>query len=173
MSETWLVYEVAASADYVPIEKWGQDHWDTFGYADHCTVNKRGVLDRQHMRCNPRLHRELANIGNTEYHSLIDGSSHPTRLKGDEVMTTPHDDWSCIEDAVAAGLLIAMFRANDSERMFGNREVRVELTTYGERVAAAFRHYIADGRRRADFVPPSREVPKLASATLALEVVNA
>src|SRR5688572_27197569 len=88
----------AEGGDYVPVDQWGKDHWSTLAHAESRAVNHGGVIHNPHMRCNPRLHRRFA-------HHSWDGRDYPTNLR--EGQLTPHDDWSCIEDMVAAGLLTA------------------------------------------------------------------
>src|SRR5688572_21590317 len=99
----WDKYEFEGEG--VPVKDWGQDHWSTFAYLETRAVDAKGVIDNRRMRCNPRLHRHLANMG---MGSIIDGSKYPTRLKVGTI--DKHDDWSCLEDMVAAGFLKAFIR---------------------------------------------------------------
>ncbi len=83
----------------VPIEQWGRDHWSTFAYAMACVTTKAGRLDHRRMRCHPELHPGLVHLP-----PGLSGAFPGTRLK--EGKTLPrHDDWDCLDDIVAAGLL--------------------------------------------------------------------
>lgn len=81
----------------IPPADWGRDHWSTFGYIEVRVVDHKGVPDRRHMRCDPALHPHLAHDGS--YH----GGPYPTRLRDGERQS--HDDWSCLDDAIAAGFV--------------------------------------------------------------------
>lgn len=83
----------------VPIEQWGRDHWSTFAYLMACVTTKAGRIDHRRMRCDRQLHPGLAHEA-----SLYGGPCPPTRLKGDK-QKRKHDDWDCLDDIVAAGLL--------------------------------------------------------------------
>jgi hypothetical protein len=64
-------------------------------------LNYAGIVHKPHMRCDPRLHPAHAHfspIGN-----VLDGGKYPTRLKDGEQPN--HDDWSCVEDFMALGLV--------------------------------------------------------------------
>lgn len=86
----------------IPMKKWGRDHWSTFAYLMSCVTTKRGEIDRRKMRCHRKLHPGLANEA-----SWMGGRFPATRLRnGREVAPAKsHDDWSCLEDIEAAGLL--------------------------------------------------------------------
>lgn len=143
---TWIPYEPEGN-DYIPVERWGKDHWSTFAYLETRAVDQKGVIDNRRMRCNLRLHREFAfNVG----FGAIDGSAYPTRLRDGQA--EPHDDWSCLEDMVAAGLVHAEFHRSAS-KAFGGGEARVTLTPEGLQVAAALRAHKANGGSFGDFAP--------------------
>lgn len=89
----WHEYK-AEDDDFIDISEWGQDHWSTFAYLETRAVDAGGVIDNRKMCCNARLHREFANG--------MDAESCHTRLKSREA--GKRDDWSCLEDMVAAGL---------------------------------------------------------------------
>lgn len=127
--------------DYIPMERWGKDHWSTFAYLETVATDRDGHIDRQRMRCNARLHRELANV--SPWNSLVDGGEYPTRLIDGNL--EKHDDWSCVEDMVAAGLVRAFFRQENYDRAFGNTEAYIELTDEGWRIAAELRQHKAQG----------------------------
>lgn len=86
----------------IPPQRWGVDHFQTFAYAGHVAHSESGAPDRDKMRCRPgspmrgRQQALIAlSIGDKEY---------PTRLR-DGGTLPGHDDWSCVDDIIAAGLL--------------------------------------------------------------------
>lgn len=130
----------------IPVARWGKDHWSTIAYAETCAVD-RGEPDKERMRCDPRVHPAQANTANVLFHGE-DGS--PTKLRGwsaDKPLTNialKHDDWSCLEDAEAAGLL----------KLEGTGVYpRVVFTAVGKAVAAALRQHKSAGGTFATFNP--------------------
>jgi len=117
----------------IPIYDWGRDHWSTFGYIEIRIVDFKGIPDNHHMRCDPKLHPLLAHEGSS-------GRTYPTRLREGEVPN--HDDWSCLEDAEAVGLLINT--GTSLNRVY-------KLTDEGHHVAAALRRHKANGGSFATF----------------------
>lgn len=86
----------------IPISRWGKDHWSTFAFVAHWCVEygARGfdISSRRHrrqMRVDAELHPHLAHI---------DGECPATRLAGGEEVSE-HDDYTCIDDMEAAGLV--------------------------------------------------------------------
>lgn len=137
----WIEYATEGN-DYVPIQRWGQDHWSTLAYLETRAVDAKGAIDNRRMRCNARLHRHLAHWYGTDL-PVQDGARYPTRLAEGELIQ--HDDWSCLEDMVSAGFLRAWWRPvpHHPVRPFGGHEARIELTVLGQDVAAALRQYKA------------------------------
>lgn len=126
------------SSDPVPPAAWGRDHWSTFAYVETRIVDHKGVPDRRHMRCDPALHPQFAHEGSRM------GTPSPTRLREGE--RQGHDDWSCLDDAEAAGLL----------RNAGTGLNRVYvLTDEGRRVADLLREHKRTGGRFATFSYPA------------------
>jgi hypothetical protein len=147
----WTTYEPDGE-DYVPVERFGKDHWSTFAYLETRAVDAGGVIDNRKMRCHLRLHRTFAaNPPNASVGSPIDGSAYPTRLKDGELPN--HDDWSCLEDMAAAGLLVAEFRTAHHGWPVGGGEARIRLTPAGLEMAAKLRAHKAAGGTFAAFEP--------------------
>ena len=141
--------EYTADGDaYIPIERWGKDHWSTLGYLETRVVDHGGKIVNRNMRCHPRLHRELVGIGFGS--EIQDGSAYPTRLK--EGVVEKHDDWSCLEDMVAAGLIRAYFW-QETDEIFGGSRARVEFTEWGLIVAGQLRTHKASNGTFATFEP--------------------
>jgi hypothetical protein len=110
----------------VPIEKFGKDHWSTFAYIETRIVDHDGFISVPHMRGH-----------------LPGWEKYPTRLKGGEEIS-PHSDFDCVDDLMAAGLLE------------GGRAThyRYSLTRNGQAVASALREHKGLGKNFASFEPP-------------------
>lgn len=124
----WIKYEPSALSDYIPMSEWGKDHWSTLAYLETRAVDHSGLIDNRHMRCNPRLHRIFAHSGS------FSGKEYPTRLKRSELEN--HDDWSCVEDMVSAGLI---------EAWFSESRGKIKFTDYGQSVANLLRVHKMNG----------------------------
>jgi len=131
---------------YIPPERWGRDHFQTLLYLETRAVDEKGIIDNRQMRCNPRLHRQFANIG---YSGIIDGSKYPTRLKEGEI--TNHDDWSCLDDLVKAGCVEAYYWDDKPDELFGNFKALVVFTPLGLTMAASLRAHKANGGKLSEF----------------------
>lgn len=140
MSQIWVTYSPQGQG-YIPISQWGVDHWQTLAYLETRAVDFKGIIDNRHMRTNPRLHRNL--VGSLPLGGIQDGSRYPTRLREGEQYG--HDDWSCLEDMAAIGLLKAYVRIRDAGAAFGGYEARIDLTPLGLEFAAHLRGHKATG----------------------------
>jgi hypothetical protein len=96
---------VAAPEPRVPLELFGSDHWSTFAYIETRTVDHGGEIDHDRMRCDPSRHP--AEYAAKRFVSLnaADGSSYPTLLKHGEKLAG-HDDYDCLTDLQAVGLVV-------------------------------------------------------------------
>jgi hypothetical protein len=92
-------------ADRVPVGEFGKDHWSTFAYVETRTVDYDGQLSHDQMRCNPNRHPMLhaAKRRGMLFDRGVD-KEYPTRLLGG-IERYDHDDYDCLDDLVAAGLL--------------------------------------------------------------------
>jgi len=129
------------SAPPIAVARWGRDHWGVLAYVEACAVDQKGALDRRRMRCDPALHPGLAAMDPMTSRP-VDGSKYPTRLR--EGTASPHDDWSCLDDAEAAGLVV---------NAGSGVERRYALTDEGARLAAALRRHRAAGGSYSNFRP--------------------
>jgi len=143
----WTEYQAEMDDGFIPPTEWGKDHWSTLAYLEYRTVDDGGKIDNRKMRVDPRLHREFA----TDMQIRL-GGKYPTILKDGQ--REGHDDWSCLEDMVIAGLLRAWWKETTSRRVFDCCVARVELTDYGRIVAHALRQHKAAGGNFADFQLP-------------------
>jgi len=119
----------------VPIEKFGKDHWSTFAFLETRCVEYKGSIAIEKMRCDPDWHPQYVHLGTFK--------KYPTILRGGEELPD-HDDWDCVDDLEAAGLL---------EQVGTGENPRVRLTPYGWGVAGRIRAYKAVGGTFAEFVP--------------------
>jgi hypothetical protein len=148
--DNWEKYEPGERENYVHFSRWGKDHWSTLAYVECKCVDDNGVLDNRKMRTNPRLHRTLVGV---TFGQIQDGSAHPTIARNGEI--EQHDDWSCLEDMAAFGLLDMYVRTVKNREVFGCDEAKVELTELGQIVAAELREHKGRGGNFADFEYPN------------------
>lgn len=121
----------------IPIARWGRDHWSSLAYVETCLVDGSGEPDPHRMRTDLRLHPLMG-------HSLSPrGTEYPTRLC-DGGVAHDHDDWSCLDDAEAEGLLTNV--GTGIHR-------RYRLTPRGQEVVLALRAHKASGGSFATFRP--------------------
>lgn len=179
----------------VPTALFGKDHWSTFAAVEHWAVDRQGLLDHDRMRCSATLHptmlaaKPIAALGRIMPSSI--GAEHPTIIKDGQppdehgrygdARVAAHDDYSCLDDLLHAGLLTVAMPPCREDGLFtdiGGRPIQVHgetisaafltgmaewelaayarwnLTGYGRKVHAALRTFKADGGRFQDFVPP-------------------
>lgn len=123
----------------IPIEYFGKDHWSTFVYVETLaveSVSTEGVAvpDGRKMRSNLRTHPFSSN-----HHDCSE--KYPPIIKdGKEVPS--HDDWDCLDDCIAAGLLLDV--GTGTNRAY-------KLTDYGFVVIHQLREHKAKGGKFADF----------------------
>ena len=118
------------------LEDFGSDHWSTFAYIETVCVDHGGLVQKERMRCIHTRHPMHEHMGG-------DASRYPTRLKGDKELPN-HDDWDCVDDLIAYGLL----------RSIGTEEApRFALTEEGFRIASLLRMHHAHGGTNKTFVP--------------------
>jgi len=134
------------SAAFIPMEKFGKDHWSTFAYLESCAVDNEGRIDLRRMRCDPDRHLGLV----INLH-MVTTEKYPTRLRAVGEQVRDHDDWDCFEDLEAAGLC--------TWEGTGVNPIAA-LTKYGEKVAGALRSFKAKGGNYCDFTPPTKRKKK-------------
>ena len=112
---------------YVPVDRFGKDHWSLLGYIGTC------VVDGQEL--DPRLMRRQGNqFWKPEYGSRLKGYFKDKSNKS--LLLTDHDDWSCLHDLEAEGLIVRPSAVS----------LVVGLTPKGQAFEAALReHKQADG----------------------------
>jgi len=123
---------------HVEMARWGKDHWSTLAYIETRIVDYSGEPDRRHMRCDVDRHPGLGHHVEGAY----DGEKYPTKL-WNWVELHDHDDWDCLEDAEAEGLL-----ENVGSGMFPV----FALSELGKKVCAALRAHKQNGGNFGEFV---------------------
>lgn len=101
------------ATDPVPVRRWGEDHWSTLAYLETRIVDHHGMVDHRQLRTDHVTHPIFAEAGMGTF-STPPTTRYPTRLKAETpdsdgkwgVVELPgHDDYDCITDAIAAGLV--------------------------------------------------------------------
>lgn len=128
--------------DRIPLANFGRDHWSTLAYLETRAVDHRGKIELLPLRCNIERHPHYAHRGSSKN---LQGS----RLRGGMVVEG-HDDWDCIDDLEAAGLL-------RSEGTGTNP--RYALTPLGWEVAGKLRQHLAATHSYTSFVWPPPPAP--------------
>lgn len=128
-------------SEVISIDRFGKDHWSTFAYVETRVVDYGGRLSVDHMRCDTDIHPQFANSANR----ANPNKKYPTRLR--DGIAAHHDDWSCVDDLEAAGLL--------EQKGTGMNPVIV-LTDTGRRVVSQLRTHISS-EPIATFVPREDE----------------
>ena len=128
---------------YVPLGKWGKDHWSTFAYAGHCVTERLGLMQGDKLRTKDRVGIEkryaLGPSWDPKYGTRLRGFF---ENKSDKTLQLPdHDDIDCLEDAEAEGLLV----------LGTTISMYVQLTKKGQEVEAALRVFKQDGGNFEDF----------------------
>ena len=116
-----------AAEPRVTLAMFGKDHWSTFAYIETRIVDHGGEPQREHMRTDKDRHPFLAWCRNED--EFGGAKKHPTRLKGG-ILLDDHDDWDCVDDCIAFGLL---------ENVGSAVNPVYQLTDEGRRVAALLR----------------------------------
>ncbi len=149
--------------DYIPLAKFGKDHWSTFAYAETVMVDNKGFQvgfdgRMRQGRAHYRVMSEQCHEPRRQKHAGHDSAQvmrreHSTRLRnGDQV--EGHDDWHCVQDLVNAGLMGTKRHDGIVLPLVDNMEpgVTLHLTTTGERCLIALRVHKSNGGNFGDFV---------------------
>ncbi len=139
--------------DYIPMADFGRDHWSTLAYADTIIPDHQGFQvgfdarmrqNRRHYRvmleeC-PKPRRPRAAQG------VVMDPRYTTVLKDGSTAATGHDDWSCVQDLVHAGLM-GVKRRGLVVPLVEDMEpgVSLFLTPLGENAMTLLKRHRADG----------------------------
>lgn len=133
--------------------EWGKDHWTLLLYLETRAVDRGGKIDPDHMRTRLPHHSMCYRA---KRHP-VDGTRYGTIVRGGAEQAD-HDDWDCVRDLEAAGLL--WIEWDEPKRDTGHTglleleleqrrwlEGRVRLTTQGWRAVSRLRRiYATQGR---------------------------
>lgn len=161
---------------YVPLELFGEDHWSTLAYAETVMVECAGfqVGYDPRMRQGRRNYRVMTEQcprpvrpGSRAMGVVMD-NKYSTRLN-DGSTVERHDDWHCVQDMVAAGLMGVIDVAQRDGR-FERRTDAIDadpelvepkavlgLTPLGMKIADQLREHKRQGGRWRDFSPKIEE----------------
>ncbi len=136
----------------VPISRFGKDHWSLLAYVETCcvdSVGNTGRLDPLRMRCNPKRHpmMAVARFGERRWEPTYGTRLRMTRT-GKVSQLKTHDDWDCLDDLEAAGLVEVLSLINGF----------VHMTEDGLKVAHALREHKAKGGVFATFRWPVQHI---------------
>jgi hypothetical protein len=105
-------------------------------------VDYKGVPNPEHMRVDLDIHPQFGNRASQAGSTRL--KKYPTVIKGGEKVEG-HDDWSCVDDFVAAGLL--EWKGTGVNPVFA-------LTDEGYKVSALLRRHRAEGGKFSEFRYP-------------------
>lgn len=129
-------------SSHIPMDRWGKDHWSLLAYIETVCVDRHGMIDIQRMRCDVDRHPQYKLATGIP----LSDKKYPTLLK--EGRLPDHDDWDCLDDLEAAGLV---------ESVGLTMQPRYTMTERGHRIAGMLRTYKANGGVYNEFTPPTGE----------------
>lgn len=149
-----------ASPSNTPMQRWGKDHWSMLAYVETlCVDGEKGVgtIDKRRVRSNEKTHPLLAvnaNVGGwkPQWGTRLKGyfdfakesfSMDPSKAEEAGFQLPQHDDWDCLEDIQAAGLVNIHSLVNGF----------VQMTPNGLDVCAQLRAHKSNGGMFANFEP--------------------
>lgn len=148
---------------YIPIEKFGRDHWSMLGYMETVMVECAGFQigydprvrsNRTHWRVmreqcpKPLRPMKAPDLG---YQPMK--PEHATRLIDGTTAENFHDDWCCVQDMAKTGLLMLKGETQACSVEDIEPRVFVVLTPLGEQIAAQLRQHKMKGGVFATFCP--------------------
>lgn len=126
----------------IPVEKWGRDHWSLLAYVESVCVDRQ-TLDHRRMRCNQNTHPLLYRMPPGLYPK--GPFKYGTRLRGyfedNAKQLADHDDWDCLDDLEAEGLVEIISMINGI----------VTMTDKGLKLSHTLREHKAKGGNFAGF----------------------
>lgn len=130
----------------VPREVWGKDHWSTLAYLETRCVDGGGlqIVSDPRMRARRRHFRLLQEFRYSQQAMCMDTTNGTRCCNG--VVLSDHDDWDCVTDFSAEGLL----QQPVEELEFGDN---VRLNRRGLLLAGQLRTHKAVGGRFSTFEP--------------------
>ena len=127
--------------DRIAPEKWGRDHWGLLAFCECRAVDNKGELDRDKLRCNETTHAIME--GATQHMYRMTWKPEWGTVLQDGTLLEKHDDWDCLDDLEAAGLL----------KIESLATCTISMTELGVLVAHAARTHRAQHHQYRDFGP--------------------
>lgn len=148
-------------SDYVPVENFGPDHWSTLAYAETVMMECGGfqVGYDARMRQGRRNYRVMQeecrrpSRPTSGGHGVVMEAKYSTVLK-DGSVEVGHDDWSCVQDMVVAGLM--GIKEGDkivTDVTLMEPSAVLHLTEEGQRLSNQVRAHKRGGGSWRDFAP--------------------
>jgi hypothetical protein len=132
----------------VPVELFGKDHYSLLAYIETRCVDHDGILDHRHMRCNVETHplqyrAVIATIQqwNPDWGTRLKGYWKDDKTKDQALKLPHHDDWDCLDDLAAIGIVKIISMVNGF----------VQMTDKGNKLVAQLRAFKTKGGEFADF----------------------
>lgn len=123
--------------DFIPVEKWGKDHWSLLAYIETCCVDQEGHFELVRIRVNPNTH-PLCAVGKLSPRKWM--PSYGTILN-DGTVLEEHDDINCLNDLEKAGMIYVKSLVNGF----------AQLSPLGIKVSALLREHKIAGKMYRDF----------------------
>ena len=130
---------------YVPVEKWGRDHWSTLAYFRSVEIDRAGFLVKADPRM--RMGRYHYRVLKAREPAIPMTPEYGSRLN-DDTFIPGHDDIHCISDFAEAGLLTC----DDSGVEPGET---LHLSPKGVQLAEALLQHKASGGSFSTFKVPA------------------
>jgi hypothetical protein len=136
---------------YVPIERFGKDHWSTLAYAESVMMECAGFQigfdprmrqNRRHYRVMMNECRHPARPTSASDHGCMWNDKYSTVLS-DGSLVSGHDDWHCVQDMAEAGLLAVQGRVIGAEDC--EPGVTFLLSELGREAASHLREHKSQG----------------------------
>ena len=117
----------------IEVARWGKDHWSVLAYVEtRCVDGRDGVGELDHRN----LSRKGGHAWKPEYCTRLKGNGDGTIHHAED-----HDDWDCLDDLEAAGLVDVHSAVNGL----------VTMTDLGMEIAGSLRAWKAAGGNYAEF----------------------
>lgn len=136
--------EALKKQGYIPVDRWGKDHWNLLAYIGCRNTNNGCVLDGDHLRVN-----QTKNVGIPKSRPIRSwDTAWGTRLRGHfknkndlSLRLGEHDDIDCLDDMEAEGLITCGTRTS----------LYAQLTVWGRKFCAALNDHMQQGGATGNF----------------------
>ncbi len=128
----------------IPADLFSSDHWTTFLYVEERAVNHHGLLNHNQLRCHKLRHPVFYSYKVHAASPHADGARYPTRIKDPStspparVEVADHDDYDCLTDLAAAGLVTVAMPEVGPDGVYVDAAGRAVETTTGHTILPGF-----------------------------------